>query len=305
MSEERPARASAPGKVIVLGEHFVVLGTPAIAAAIDSGIEVTVEKSLDRGVSIRSGEACDNRSVQMIETIMRELGLPDETGLVLDVRSEIPSGAGLGTSAALSVAAARAISGLLRLDPSDENIFSAAFKAEAVVHGTSSGIDPFISTHGGLIWYEKGPPRVTRMISPGRSMELVIGLTSERGDTGEMVAGVAGLAERNRDVFSPLVDAASRLVHAGLEAIESGDHAALGEIMNICHGLLCAIGVSTPGLDALVHAAREVGALGAKLTGAGGGGAVIALCPGRQDAVCRCLENAGATSVIPTTIITR
>ncbi|MFC1890387.1 mevalonate kinase, partial [Thermodesulfobacteriota bacterium] len=156
--------------------------------------------------------------------------------------------------------------------------------------------------YGGLVLYETGPPRRAEALTPLGPMDLVIAVTSGKRDTGEMVAGAAAFAERDADGFRSLLDSARKLSAAGKEAIEAGDLRALGGLMNENHGLLQALGVSTPGLDALVEATRVAGAAGSKLTGAGGGGAMIALCPGRQDEVGTACVNAGAAEVIRTRI---
>ena len=243
---------------------------------------------------------------------MRELGAGEDVGIEVEVRSEIPPAAGLGASAAFSVAAVRALSGLgadlgwmddqgrRAGEISDRDVFRIALEAEKVAHGTPSGIDPFLAIYRGLVWFEKGPPLRSESIAAPDAMDLVVGLTEERGDTAEMVARVRALGKRHEARFSALVEAAGRLVAEGREALGRADADRLGEIMNMNHGLLSAIEVSTGPLEELVAAARAAGATGAKLTGAGGGGAMIALCPGRTGEVVQALRREGAKTVFTT-----
>ena len=309
------ATGCAPGKVILLGEHFVVHGVPALASAIDRGIEVEAALVPGEGITIHADGAETDRSTAMIATILDKLGvsMPSfprrressecaDMGVALRVSSHIPVGAGLGASAAFCVASTRALAKLFDLEISDEALFRAALAAEAHAHRTPSGIDPYVSVYTGIVQYEAGPPRRAEVLSPPGPLDLVIAVTRARRDTGVLVAGAAAFAERDADGFRALLDSARRVSMSGREAIERGGHGALGRLMDENHGLLQALGVSTAALDALVEAAREAGAAGAKLTGAGGGGAMIALCPGHQDAVAAACKRAGATEVFKTKI---
>lgn len=306
MSDQASGRA--PGKVILLGEHFVVHGVPALASAIDRGIEVEASLAPGEGITIFAEGAESARSTAMVETILGELrsqlsvggGVkPARTGsLEIHVRSEIPASAGLGASAAFSVASTRALAKLFGLEISDDDLFRVALAAETHAHGTPSGIDPYTSVYAGIVLYETGPPRRAVALTPPGPLDLVVAVTSGKRDTGEMVARAAAFAERDKEGFQSLLDSARRLSVSGRGAIEAGDLSALGGLMNKNHSLLQALGVSTAGLDTLVDAARAAGAFGAKLTGAGGGGAMIALCPGRQDMVAAACERAGASEVI-------
>ena len=292
-------------------------GSPAIATALDQGTEVAVRSLPAPEIRLGGGEGHDELSKRMLRTIMRELGAGEDVGIEVEVRSEIPPAAGLGASAAFSVAAVRALSGLgadlgwmddqgrRAGEISDRDVFRIALEAEKVAHGTPSGIDPFLAIYRGLVWFEKGPPLRSESIAVPDAMDLVIGLTEERGDTAEMVARVRALGKRQEALLQALVEAAGRLVAEGREALGRADAVRLGEIMDMNHGLLSAIEVSTAPLDELVMAARAAGAAGAKLTGAGGGGAMIALCPGRADDVHQALERAGGGPIIRTKIEAR
>ena len=288
------AAASAPGKVILVGEHFVVEGQPAIAVAVDVRARVTAEEL--------GGEP-------LVEVVSRELGRASFTGdegresplypvyvaarevmrvagrvggLRVRVESDIPPAAGMGSSAAVAVATVAAVSRLLGLDLSAEEVSRIAYRAEVVVHGKPSGIDNTISTYGGAIAYRRGEGflRLDVDFSPVR---LVLADSGIPRSTGAMVAKVRSLKERYPAVLDPIYYAAGRLAVEVGKALERGDFEVVGELMNVNHGLLSAVGVSNRRLEELVHAAREAGALGAKITGAGGGGLIVALC-WREDA---------------------
>jgi len=291
------AVASAPAKVILLGEHFVVYGEPAIVLAIDMRATVTAEKRNDGKVLIESrgigasgffvddkffpemgGEEA-KRKLEPLYVIVREIRERTDffEGINLRIESPIPIAAGLGSSAAVSVASAAALCSLLNLDTSEDNIFKLAFDAEKVIHGNPSGVDPAISTYGGVLWYCRSKP--IRRLNVKVDLPIVIGNTKKERSTGELVAGVSALLKRYPRIICRIIKAGGEIVKKSLYALKKGDLKMLGELMNINHELLRSIGVSCRELDDLVNAAREAGAYGAKLTGAGGGGCMIALTP--------------------------
>lgn len=282
------ARAIAPGKVILIGEHFVVGGQPAIAAAVEIEAQVTAELSSSKGIKVSSreyGEAFftlengENGPLYPVYIAAREvLSIAGESrGLNLTVESSIPRAAGMGSSAAVAVATAAATAELLGLELSLEKISEIAYRSETVVHGKPSGIDNTVSTYGGLIFYRRGAgfQRISCDVKP---IKLVLADSGIERSTGAMVAKVLALKDSYPHILEHIYRAAGELAHSAKNALEEGDFLKVGQLMNINHGLLHAIGVSNTMLDSLVHAAREAGALGAKLTGAGGGGFVVALC---------------------------
>ena len=282
--------ASAPGKVILVGEHFVVGGKPAIAIAINLRARVSVE-TVDNGndITIRSKdleieetfspEYIDEKSplypIYVAASLARQYISLDK-GLDITITSELPPAAGMGSSAAVSVATAAAVIALQKRV--DRSIVSKiAYEAEKIVHGKPSGIDNTISTYGGAILYikEKGFTRINLNL---KNVALVLADTGVPRSTGEMVARVRKLKARYSSVLDPIYKSAEILAYEVAKALEMGDVKTIGELMNINHGLLSAIGVSTIELERLVYTARNTGALGAKLTGAGGGGLIVALC---------------------------
>jgi len=285
--------ASAPAKVILFGEHFVVENEPAIAAALDLRVEVSVNLLDEKRFEIRSGNLFSfvrlddllsnhysvNQHFKPLYVILRkvieEYGF--EGGLKFIIKSPIPMGVGLGSSAAVFVAFS---AGLLKAVAGEydlEKVVKLASEGEILAHGRPSGIDPTISANGGVIVYRKSEGFIP--LKAAVPLHLVIGVSGEVRSTATMVEKVLSLKKRFPEIFEPLYHAAGHLAIEAAKAIERGDLTSIGMLMNINHGLLSSLGVSTMNLERLVHAARDAGALGAKITGAGGGGAIISICP--------------------------
>jgi mevalonate kinase len=292
--------ASAPGKVYLFGEHAVVYGEPAVPCAIDRRARVTVEErdddhlrvhaedlSLD-GFTVEYGGRTDanpdvNVSQSLVEAATgyvdaaaaqaRDAADAPRAGFDITIESEIPLGAGLGSSAAVTAAGILAATRELGTDLSATEVADRAYQAElAVQEGNASRADTFCSATGGAVRVEGDDCR--SLDAP--ALPFVIGFDGGAGDTGALVAGVRELKDEY-DFAADTVAAIGDLVRNGEEALGSGDVAELGQLMDFNHGLLSALGVSARSLDAMVWAARDAGALGAKLTGAGGGGCVVAL----------------------------
>lgn len=273
--------AFAHGKILLLGEHAVVYGRPALAAGLDRGMTASV---VDGGgarlqipawgvdVSPADSSAVARAFAALLGALPGGLGGP-----TVRVEPGIPGGAGLGSSAALAVATARALAAHAAFDLDDHALFDAAMAAERVFHGNPSGLDHAAAMHGGLLRYVRGtPPSLTPVVA-NMPLSLVVAQVAPGADTGAMVGGVAERRARLPVAIEATLDAIAALVDRAQHAVEVGDVVSLGEAMTVNHGLLAALGVSTPALDAACHAARAAGALGAKLTGAGGGGCVVAL----------------------------
>ncbi|MCK5023644.1 MAG: mevalonate kinase, partial [Candidatus Aenigmarchaeota archaeon] len=202
---------------------------------------------------------------------------------------------GIGASAASCVAFARAISDHYELNLSDEEINEIAYEGEKGYHGTPSGIDNTASTFGGLIWFEKGENKVMDKISVQAPVEIVMGNTGKVTDTSVSVAGVRDRKDKNPDKYKEIFDRAENIAYLAKNAFLNEDYKELGKLMNENHKLLQQIEVSSRELDFLVKLARDQGALGAKLTGSGLGGNIIALTPNRdlQDDVANAIEKEG------------
>jgi len=197
------------------------------------------------------------------------------------------------TATAFAVAVIRAVCSLLGIDKSDVEIDQLAFRCEELTHGTPSGIDNNLATFGEPVLYTRGSRTRTRPIPLKELPPLVVAVSGQRGDTKEMVTGVRRRYDRNEALYATIFDEIDQISVAGATALREADYEHLGALMNVCHGFLNAIEVSTPDLERMIGIAREAGAVGAKLTGAGGGGSIIALCPGKVDEVSGALQAAG------------
>lgn len=282
----------APGKVILLGEHTVVYGKPAIAASIRRRLKLTVAIGDAPGV-----ESSDPRVRTALETAAAIFGL-DASRIGVGVESEIPIGCGLGSSAAFSVALLRALAEISGRSLQKGELLRRATEVENAFHGTSSGIDVSVAGLGGVIWFERtGELRAARL-PVHDAFDLVVGISDERRSTAGPVGNLRSRVRSHPGLYGQFFDLAGNLVHAARGALGTGDFETLGLLMDAAQGLLNAMGVSTPTLERMVTIARRAGALGAKLTGAGGGGAVIALAPANAHDVADALEAEGFESFI-------
>ncbi|MCW3981854.1 MAG: mevalonate kinase [Candidatus Bathyarchaeota archaeon] len=299
-------RGSGFGKVILFNEHFVVHGVPGIVSAIDStayaetrttgeGITVRDERKGAKGYT----EQKKTQQQDSIDRMLKAMGLRmEKVSLDILLTGNLPGFSGIGASAASSVAIARAIAEELQLNLPDNKINDIAYEAEKAYAGTPSGIDNTAATYGGLIWFKKalgrGPNTIERL-SIKEPVEIVIGNTGIVADTKAMVAGVAARKKKNPKKYDQLFRQAEELAFKAKKAVENFDLIKLGELMNQNHLQLNEIEVSCKELDHLVGLAREKGAFGAKLTGGGGGGCMVALTPGRalQEKVAAAIENEG------------
>lgn len=283
------ASASAGGKVILLGEHVVVHGHPAIVAGIDRGVTVTV---LPRSPATPATPSDDAR---LAEAIALAAKLLDVDGGAFEVRiaGDLPIGMGLGSSAALAVALLRALATSAGRGPAEQEMAAQAHQIERVFHGTPSGVDSTAAAYGGVLWFEAGPPVRFERLTLRAPLPLVVVLSRTVHATSQTVGGLRERAAHAPAVYHPVFAAVAALVVAARAALERDDRPQLGALMTMNHGLLRACGVSTAELDAIVAAALAAGALGAKLTGAGGGGAVLALPDGAPGPLLAALRAAG------------
>ena len=293
--------SSAPGKVYLFGEHAVVYGEPAVPCAIERRARVTVEARDDSQIRVQAkdltldgftvtwGDGGNNRPDIDVPTPIVEaaMGYIDgaieqaldaagvaDVGFDVTVESDIPLGAGLGSSAAVVVAGIDAATRELGLELGSDEIADRAYHVERDVQdGQASRADTFCSTMGGAVRVQGEDRRRLRDVP---SLPFVVGYDGNTGDTGALVAGVRALKEEY-GFAADTVGAIGDIVRTGESAIKRGDIEELGRLMNFNHGLLSAVGVSSRSLDMMVWAAREAGAFGAKLTGSGGGGCIVAL----------------------------
>jgi mevalonate kinase len=307
--------ASAPGKIILFGEHAVVYGRPALAVPVTQ-VRATVEvwPSEYRGIWI---EAPNIR----LKTELRELppehplgaslrnpffgiGVEPYPGINIRIQSTIPVASGLGSGAAVSVALIRALCSYLGRSASDADVNRVAFEMERLYHGTPSGIDNTVITYAKPVYFMRGKPIET--FKPRRAFTIVIGDTGKGAPTKESVADVHKLWEEDRPRWEAIFTRVGEITEQARHAIEYGKIKELGELMNRNHEMLQHMTVSSPELEQLIEAARSAGALGAKLSGGGRGGNMIALAePSRESAAHaleECLLQAGAKRVITTRV---
>ena len=275
------------GKVILLGEHAVVHGYPAIALGIERGASAEARVAERDRLLVPAWDidlAPDPKSEDPLARAFAVLlaQYEDRAPLELRVQVELPAGAGLGCSAAVGVAVLDAIDEALGIERSRQAHADQYLEREKVFKGKPTGNDNNMSALGGVALYRKGQGLVK--LQPRRPLQLVVGYSGEPGSTKAMVASVerqlrADPARMRRDF-----EAVEILVRNARAAIEAGDHRALGQLLDLNHSLLSGWMLCTTKLDAMCRAAREAGALGAKLTGGGGGGCMFALAADEESA---------------------
>ena len=285
-------KGSGYGKVILFGEHFVVHGVPGIVSAIDSSTDAEVKKAA-KGLNVKDerktakgyGEEKRLQQIESIERMLKAMDLDPQTPLDIWIGGTLPGFSGLGASAASSVAIARAINEEFNLNLTNERINAIAYEGEKAYAGNPSGIDNTAATYGGLMWFRKNPAGGSDLVEKihiRKPVEIVIGSTGKVANTKAMVEGVAERKKKDPQKYDPLFKQAESLAIAGRKALEAGDLKKVGALMNENHRILQEIGVSSKELDLLVDMARKQGAFGAKLTGGGGGGCMVALTPGKE-----------------------
>ncbi|HEX6244866.1 MAG TPA: mevalonate kinase [Polyangiales bacterium] len=292
------------GKVILFGEHAVVFGHPAVAVAIENAAEVSWERAtgpitrltiqpgdtrVDTGSEPNAGRELLQRALKVARALYA-----DDLELELRAHMTIPTGAGLGSSAALGVAVLRAMDEARGLSRDDAEIFERSFEWERVFHGTPGGIDNAMATYGGLQLFKRAFPlkegvpiyqqiSLTRIV-PRDPFCLVVANSGNRPPAIQMITGVRELRERNRTLVDTTFDGIAALVPNGKLAIEQGELKSLGQLMDMNHMSLAGLMLVSSQVQDMVGAARQAGALGAKMTGAGGGGCMIALVNERERA---------------------
>lgn len=270
------AVSRAPSKVIIAGEHFVVHGAKAIAAAIPKYTYCYVSPSnkleiYSKGVSNESL----NPIRKTLKSICDEFKIRPQAKI--SIRSEVPSGAGLGSSASVLVSVASAFLTFNGIKSSKELIFKHAMEGEKVVHGKPSGIDPAACIFGRIICYQIG--QKVNIVDPLRRFSLAIVYTGRRRSTSSLIWKVTSMRERMKGFFNLLADFVSESSGNIARYMKIGKIKEIGPLLTANHAILSFIGVSNQELDNLVELCIQSGCYGSKLTGAGGGGCVIGLIP--------------------------
>jgi mevalonate kinase len=304
--------ASAPGKIILFGEHAVVYGRPALAVPVfQVHADVEVIDSPQHGIWIDAPDISLQAELNslpgshplavIILSTLNTIGLAPRLSIAIHIHSSIPVASGLGSGAAVSVAIARALSAHMGHPLEDDQVSRLAFGTEALYHGTPSGIDNTVITYACPVYFEKG--KTIETLRVGAPFTIVIGDTGIPAPTKAAVADVRRLWESDLAYWEKVFDEIGGNARRARVAIESGDASLLGELLDLNHALLQTMTVSSPDLDRLVHVARSTGALGAKLSGGGRGGNMIALVkPERAEIVANALRTVGAKNTIITSI---
>ena len=304
--------ASAPGKVILFGEHAVVYGRPALAVPVTQ-VETVVEitDSLRAGIKVEAPDVGLNGELRAlplhhplrsaVENVFQYLSISALPYLTISIHSTIPVASGLGSGAAVSIALIRALSTHFGHPLDDGQVNTLAYEIEKLHHGTPSGIDNTVITYACPVYFIRGEALQT--FRPGAAFTIVIADTGIPAPTIESVGDVRKLWEANKKRWEKNFDKVEKITKQATIAIETGKPDKLGALMDQNHALLQAMTVSSPELDRLVLMARAAGATGAKLSGGGRGGNMIALVkPEKAAKVAAALMAAGARNTITTTI---
>ncbi|MFN7210527.1 MAG: mevalonate kinase [Aggregatilineales bacterium] len=298
---------SAPAKIILFGEHAVVYGEPAIAAPFralqaqvtatpapyGSGLSIIGAAS---GVTLHvspANDTPDNALIYAVQLVLEALVKPPPD-LTLELRSDIPIGGGFGSGAAVSAALMRALSAALGAPLSGEALNALVYRVEQLHHGTPSGIDNTVIVYEQPVYFVRGePPQTFRVGAP---LTFLVADTGVSASTRETVGEVRRLYEGDQAHYGAIIAEIGGLVRRARALIEAGGACEeLGELMNTNHALLRALSVSSALLDHLCAVARDQGAYGAKLSGGGRGGSLIALTePDLAPALAKALREAGA-----------
>lgn len=307
--------ATAPGKVILCGEHAVVYGQPALAVPVRQVEARAILTEMVEGehgcIFIHAPDiqfdgwmheiASDNPIRKAIQLTLEMIPVQDFPELKLEIRSSIPIASGMGSSAAISIAIIRALSGHFDYLLPPEIQSQIAFEIEKLYHGTPSGIDNTTIAFERPVYFIRGDEPIPFEI--GAPFQLIIADSGIASSTSEAVSKVRELWSKDKSRYEGLFNQIGSISHSAQRAIKAGQIHLLGSLLNHNQELLKAIGVSTPQLERLIQAARENGALGAKLSGAGLGGNTISLVTDEtSEAVLAALHEAGAAGTIHTKV---
>jgi len=313
-TQEDAAVATAAGKVILLGEHAVVYGRHALAVPIPDAVRAAIVRSEkettltvhdwgfrsvvkpDSSEGSEGSEGID----AAVNLILEKLGV-GSASFAISISSSLPRGMGLGSSAAIAVAIIRAIAKCMDIEVGEARVNEIAFACEKLAHGTPSGVDNTLSCYGTPMLFQNTGDLKVETLALDELPPLVVAFSHSAGPTQEQVAGVRTRFDRSPSRYNTIFDQIDDISKAGAMALTAKEYRELGALMNLCHGLLNAIEVSTPDLENMVFIARRHGAVGAKLTGAGGGGSIVALCPDSEDVVRSALHQAGYKTLRSTT----
>ena len=286
---------SAPGKIYLFGEHAVVYGESAICCAVDLRTRVKAEISDTIRISSVLGDTgIDYDKYPYVSTVIEKMSeITGIKGVNLHIESNIPVGSGLGSSAAVTIATIQALNMLFGYGLQLEDIASLGHSIERKIQGAASATDTYVSTMGGVI-----------MVPMKKKLDLidcgiVIGNTGRFSSTRQLVSNVALLKKHYPEIIDPILSTIGKISITGEGLVIKKEYESVGNLMNINQGLLDAIGVSSSELANLIYAARNNGAYSAKITGAGGGGCMVALTrPSDVGKIASAISQAGGEAII-------
>ena len=274
--------AEAPGKIIISGEHFVVHGSNALAAAIDKTVKVYSETSDKNSILSRVDNQVFNIRIKPINpvSVVRNKILEylnRKERIKITIESNIPRGSGLGSSSAISVATAASVASLFGEKLDKKTLYNIAFEGEKIIHGNPSGIDVAASVYGGLILFNKNT--VPTNIDLLNKLQIIVSISGKTRQTSRMINHFTSTSNKLPYHFQSLVHSSSVLTHEAVNCLITQDLEKLGAIINFYNSILSSFGLGTTITDRMIETCLEHGAYGAKITGAGGGGSIIAIAP--------------------------
>ncbi len=274
--------AEAPGKIIISGEHFVVHGSNALAAAIDKTVKVYSETSDKNSILSRVDNQVFNIRIKPINpvSVVRNKILEylnRKERIKITIESNIPRGSGLGSSSAISVATAASVASLFGEKLDKKTLYNIAFEGEKIIHGNPSGIDVAASVYGGLILFNKNT--VPTNIDLLNKLQIIVSISGKTRQTSRMINHFTSTSNKLPYHFQSLVHSSSVLTHEAVNCLITQDLEKLGAIINFYNSILSSFGLGTKITDRMIETCLEHGAYGAKITGAGGGGSIIAIAP--------------------------
>jgi len=281
-------KVSAPGKLMLLGEHAVIYGKPCLVAAVDKRMEVEVEK-VDKDM-IEAPKGMDLRFVRAV--LKKFKGRYGQSGVRVVTKNGFSSSYGFGSSAAVTVALSKALFELFEIKVSKRELFDFGFKVVGEVQGLGSGFDVAAAVYGGVSYFVKGGKKIKEL--GVKELPIVVGYTGVKAKTAEVVRQVAELKKKQPEKVGAWLEQAGEMVEKGRELLIKKKWQELGKLMSENQEILRNLGVSSQRLERLIEAAIEAGAEGAKLSGAGKGDCMIALVEEKErERVEKAIEVAG------------